>query len=222
MKNRFLLPLLLAALLLAGCRGGETEAPFDTSAEFSSPAAHTPEPTAPSGSPIPSSDPAQPQTTPPTTLETTRETWETAADAYASALYNPKTYSIAGEMGEQAAAERLAAMFLDDQAEPDPSRTFCLTEYRDLAVEVYPASVVNEQTDTDWGIPRDSELIADNVWLVYISASFRFAGVYAPIGPPADGLWYETLHQGAPAPLLLTKTDGGYTLFSLAAQKTLS
>ena len=218
MKLRLLCPLLLAALLLAGCRGGETEAPFDASAEFSSPAAHTPEPTAPSGSPIPSSDPAQPQTTPPTT----RETWETAADAYASALYNPKTYSIAGEMGEQAAAERLAAMFLDDQAEPDPSRTFCLTEYRDLAVEVYPTSVVNDQTDTDWGIPRDSELIADNVWLVYISASFRFAGVYAPIGPPADGLWYETLHQGSPAPLLLTKTDGGYTLFSLAAQKTLS
>ena len=38
MKIRFLLPLLLAALLLAGCRGEETGRPSGTPAEPSSPA----------------------------------------------------------------------------------------------------------------------------------------------------------------------------------------
>lgn len=214
MKLRLLCPLLLAALLLAGCRGGETEAPSSPAAT-SDPAARTPDPVTQSGAPIPSSDPA----TESTPDKTARTMWTTEADAYTTALYNPKTYSAAGETGEQAAAERLAKLFLDDQMQPDPARTFCLTEYRDLAVEVYPSSVVNEQTDADWGISRDSEYIAGNTWLVYVSASFRFEGVYAPIGPPVDGLWYETLHQGSPVPLLLTKTDGGYTLFSVAARE---
>lgn len=208
MKIRFLLPLLLAALLLAGCRSEEAGRPSGMPAEPSSPAA--------------SSDPAAqsaPPTAPPASPESTaRGTWETTADAYMTALFNPKTYSISGGMDETAAAERLAAMFLDDQTEPDPARTFFLTEYRDLAVEVYPSSVVSEQPDTDWGLLPDSEWIAGNTWLVYVSASFRFEGVYAPIGPPSDGLWYETLHQGSPCPLLLTETDGGYTLFSVAAQ----
>ncbi len=201
MKIRFLLPLLLAALLLAGCRSEEAGRPSGMPAEPSSPAA--------------SSDPATPPASPESTA---RGTWETAADAYMTALFNPKTYSISGGMDETAAAERLAAMFLDDQTKPDPARTFFLTEYRDLAVEVYPSSVVSEQPDTDWGLLPDSEWIAGNTWLVYVSASFRFEGVYAPIGPPSDGLWYETLHQGSPCPLLLTETDGGYTLFSVAAQ----
>ena len=201
MKIRFLLPLLLAALLLAGCRSEEAGRPSGMPAEPSSPAA--------------SSDPATPPASPESTA---RGTWETAEDAYTTALFNPKTYSISGGMDETAAAERLAAMFLDDQTEPDPARTFFLTEYRDLSVEVYPSSVVSEQPDTDWGLLPDSEWIAGNTWLVYVSASFRFEGVYAPIGPPSDGLWYETLHQGSPCPLLLTETDGGYTLFSVAAQ----
>ncbi len=202
MKIRFLLPPLLTALLLAGCRSEEAGRPSGMSAEPSSPAAESTPPAATESAPD----------------ETARATWTTEADAYTTALYNPKTYSIAGEMGERAAAERLAAMFLDDQMKPDPSRTFYLIEYRDLAVEVYPSSVVSEQPDTDWGLLPDSEWIAGNTWLVYVSASFRFEGVYAPIGPPSDGLWYETLHQGSPCPLLLTETDGGYTLFSAAAQ----
>lgn len=208
MKIRFFLPLLLAALLLAGCRSEEAGRPSGMPAEPSSPAT--------------SSDPAAqsaPPTAPPASPESTaRGTWETAEDAYTTALSNPKTYSISGGMDETAAAERLAAMFLDDQTEPNPARTFFLTEYRDLSVEVYPSSVVSQQPDTDWGLLPDSEWIAGNTWLVYVSASFRFEGVYAPIGPPSDGLWYETLHQGSPCPLLLTETDGGYTLFSVAAQ----
>ena len=208
MKIRFFLPLLLAALLLAGCRSEEAGRPSGMPAEPSSPAT--------------SSDPAAqsaPPTAPPASPESTaRGTWETAEDAYTTALSNPKTYSISGGMDETAAAERLAAMFLDDQTEPNPARTFFLTEYRDLSVEVYPSSVGSHQPDPDWGLLPDSEWITGNTWLVYVSASFRFEGVYAPIGPPSDGLWYETLHQGSPCPLLLTETDGGYTLFSVAAQ----
>ena len=208
MKIRFFLPLLLAALLLAGCRSEEAGRPSGMPAEPSSPATSS-DPAAQSAPPIP--PPASPEST-------ARGTWETAEDAYTTALSKPKTYAISGGRDEMAAAERLAAMFLDDQTEPNPARTFFLTEYRDLSVEVYPSSVVSQQPDTDWGLLPDSEWITGNTWLVYVSASFRFEGVYAPIGPPSDGLWYETLHQGSPCPLLLTETDGGYTLFSVAAQ----
>lgn len=199
-----LLPLLAATALLSGCAAGPNRDTEPTSdAAQTSAAAQTSDTDQ-------TSDAAQ-------TSGAASGSETGTAEAYMTVFGCPDTIFLPGEMDEYAAAERLAAIFLDGQAASDPSRTFRLTEYRDLTVEVCPSSEAR-QTGRDWGIPGDSEYIADDTWLVYISASFRFEGLYSPIGPPTEGLWYSSLGQGSAFPLLLTKTDGGYTLFSIPAR----
>ncbi len=110
------------------------------------------------------------------------------------------------------AAEVLVGEMLDAMKQSDPSRSFVLTEYKDVELRLHHSSEVLDRTQ-DWGIAADSALVNDDVWLVYVDAAFRFEGLYGAIGKPIDDRWWTALHQGSAAPMILLKTADSYLLW---------
>ena len=110
------------------------------------------------------------------------------------------------------AAEVLVGEMFDAMKQSDPSRSFVLTEYKDVELRLHHSSEVLDRTQ-DWGIAADSALVNDDVWLVYVDAAFRFEGLYGAIGKPIDDRWWTALHQGSAAPMILLKTEDSYQLW---------
>ncbi|MBQ4048455.1 MAG: hypothetical protein IJC93_08815 [Clostridia bacterium] len=110
------------------------------------------------------------------------------------------------------AAEVLVGEMLDAMKQSDPSRSFMLTEYKDVELRLHHSSEVLDRSQ-DWGIAADSALVNDDVWLIYVDAAFRFEGLYGAIGKPIDDRWWTALHQGSAAPMILLKTEDSYLLW---------
>lgn len=110
------------------------------------------------------------------------------------------------------AAEVLVGEMLDAMKQSDPSRSFVLTEYKDVELRLHHSSEVLDRTQ-EWGIAADSALVNDDVWLVYVDVAFRFEGLYGAIGKPIDDRWWTVLHQGGAAPMILLKTEDSYLLW---------
>lgn len=156
---------------------------------------------------------------PQTTSALPSESMTTAATyLYYGASEIPGFYKIplADADSETAAARILAEKMLRAMKEADPNRSFCLTEYKNLALEVVPSALAADRTQ-DWGISADSALITDHTWLVYLDVSFRFTGIYAPIGPSIGDQWWNNLTQGSARPLILMKTENVYLLWWASA-----
>lgn len=205
-KISVLMAGFLMAILLVACVADQPTLPAETpDVTTTAQPATTPEPTS---APVTTQEPTSAPITTPTSSETEPFRWN-------QAMSNPNTYELTGNMSVEEAANQLVVMFLDALKEPDETRTFRLTAWKDLTIEIHPSSDALTQ-EVDWGVRENSRYITDHTWLVYIEAFIQYEGTYTPVGPwiyPSD-TWYIPLYQGGRRPLILTRTDTGYTLFA--------
>lgn len=199
---------VLLAVLLGACAADQPTPPVKTPDTTT-----TAQPDATPGM----TTPAQPDTTTPSTSSapvSTPASSTTEDTRWKIAMENPNTYELTGNMSAEEAANQLVDMFMNALKEPDETRAFRLTGWKDLTVEVHPSS--DALTEGDWGVREGSPYITDHTWLVYIQAYIQYEGIYNPIGPwifSSDD-WRVLLHEGSRRPLILTRTDTGYTLFA--------
>ena len=148
------------------------------------------------------------------TTARTSETTEEPRELYYGVYGIPGVYRLNndGSMTEAQAAEILVNKMLDAMLVPDEGRAFCLLEYSDVEIAVHPSSDALTP-GTPWGIFPDSPVIAENTYLVYFDASFRYSGVYSPIGPSIDeSRWWTSLGNGI-TPLVLLETENEYLMW---------
>lgn len=109
---------------------------------------------------------------------------------------------------EQAASE-LAKMFMDDLCTESGERTFRVTEYRGLSVDVVQTTAMDEETRSLYFLSGDE--IGENKWIVEISVEYKYDGVKSPMGP-ASGEWIDILYQGSPMGFLMVRDGNDYSL----------
>jgi hypothetical protein len=109
------------------------------------------------------------------------------------------------------AAYELAVLYMEDLRIEDESRTFRITEYKDLKVEVIPTTQMDEETAAIYFL-KDEE-ISNTTWIVEISVSYKYEGTLSPIGP-SNNEWIDILYQGSPIGFLMTQEGNSFTLKS--------
>ena len=114
-----------------------------------------------------------------------------------------------GTLTPEQAAEALARMYMDGLCEESDSRTFRITEYKDLAVAVALTTSMDKETRAIYFL-SDSE-IAENKWVVEIEVQYKYEGIKSPLGP-SNGEWIDVLFPGSPVGFLLTREGNGYSL----------
>lgn len=114
------------------------------------------------------------------------------------------------ETPEQA-ARLLAQMFLEDLCTPSDERTFRITAYRGLSVEVLPTLSMDEETRAVYDLRREE--LGENTWIVEIGVEYQYEGTLSPVGP-SSGQWIDILYQASPVGFLMTESGGSYTLQS--------
>ena len=129
-------------------------------------------------------------------------------ESYSTIMENLTIFTLPGEgLSPEEAAYQLAELFLEDLEGEDPGRTFRLTEYADLEVEVRPTLELDGETAAIYGLV--SEERREDMWLVDIRARFRYTGVISPIGPSEGDRWCDQLHQGSPVGFRLRLNENG-------------
>lgn len=221
MKKFYIALFLTVCVLLSACGFGEpeatttnlTEATAESTTAATSSAKTTEETTtAETATEKMTSETTTENTAPPET--TTAATTEAPKELYYSVYGIPGVYRLEsdGSMTENEAAEILVKTMLDQMCVADESRAFCLLEYSDVEITVHPSADALTP-EVEWGILSDSPVIADNTYLVYIDASFRYSGIYAPIGPSIDeNRWWTSLGNGI-YPLVLLETENGFLMW---------
>ena len=201
--------LLVVLLVLSGCSGGMKTPPATTPLASEMPPATTLETSAAT---------EKPSTTIPSA---TTVPDETEAYHWYGALETPDIYRIDTKPDAETAAKQLLDQMFAALQQLDSRRPFRFLEVRDVVIEVHPSEDVRRFPDTetefhDWGVEPEDPLIGPDTWLVYVEASFRFEGIYMPIGQALDAsTWYAPLRQGSRWPMIMTETESGYTLSSL-------
>ena len=134
---------------------------------------------------------------------------------YSTPLENQKKYEYRVDPNDgistDEAALKLATLYMEDMMTESSERTFYITRYESLSVELLPTATMSEVEAFNYGL-KDSER-ADNSWIVEIRVRFQYEGVLDPAGRGV-GQWMEQLHQGSPVGFLLTYNDGIYTMQS--------
>ncbi len=154
-------------------------------------------------------------TTARTTVAITESTVGEPSYSFNSVCGMPGLYRLPIEEAEgvEDAAIKLTVQMLDAMKAPDPIRSFCITEYKDVSVRLEHSFVAYDYINS-MGMTRNSQFIADNIWFVDPHAQFRFTGIYAPIGPNIDeSHWWEPLYQGGRIPMVLLKTESEYLMW---------
>lgn len=222
MKKIYIALFLLVYVLLSACGVGEpdattsdlTEATAESTTAATSSAKTTAETTT-------TAETVTEKTTSETTTEntaphetTTAATTEAPKELYYSVYGIPGVYRLesGGSMTETEAAEILVKKMLDQMCVADESRAFCLLEYSDVEITVHPSADALKP-EIAWAIAPDSPVIADNTYLVFVDASFRYSGIYAPIGPSIDeNRWWTSLGNGL-EPLVLLETEDEFLMW---------
>lgn len=134
---------------------------------------------------------------------------------YSTPLENQKKYEYKVDPNDaipsNEAAIKLATLYMDDMMTESPERTFYITRYECLSVELLPTCSMSEAAAFTYRL-KDSER-AENLWIMEIRVRFQYEGVLDPAGPGV-GQWMESLHQGSPVGFLLSYNDGVYTMQS--------
>jgi len=136
---------------------------------------------------------------------------------YNSAIGNTITYyytvDSATTSSPEEAAYELAVLYMNDLMTESEERTFRITEYKDLGVEVIHTTEMSAELSDIYFLLEDE--ISENAWIVKISVSYRFEGTISPIGsPPPNGIWIDELYQASPIDFLMTKHSDTYSLQS--------
>lgn len=111
---------------------------------------------------------------------------------------------------EQAALE-LAKMFMDGLCTESAERSFRVTEYRNLSVDVVRTTAMDEATRAIYFLSEDE--IGRDKWIVEISVEYKYEGVKSPTGP-STGEWIDVLYQGSPVGFLMVRDGTDYSLRS--------
>ncbi|MBR2095819.1 MAG: hypothetical protein IJ908_09495 [Fibrobacter sp.] len=140
-----------------------------------------------------------------------------------SPIENTSLYSVSVDAGQscetndsvmrtpEQAALLLAELYLDDLCTPSETRSFQITAYRNLSVEVTPTSSMEMETREIYAL-RDQE-IAENTWIVEIHVEYQYEGTMTPMGP-GQGQWIDVLYQSSPIGFLMTRSQSHYTMQS--------
>ena len=120
---------------------------------------------------------------------------------------NTKIYSYTGRATAEGAASSLAMFFMEDLKKKDYSKSFRVTEYRNLSVTLIATQGADQETRTAYHLREDE--ISPNTWLAEISVEYKYDGVLAPTGI-SSGEW----NSGGKTGFLLTKDGDNYTLQS--------
>lgn len=112
---------------------------------------------------------------------------------------------------EEKAALELAKLFMADLMTESNKRTFRVTQYRDLSIEILPTITMSEETASIYFLKENE--IDPNKWIVEISISYKYEGVLSPIGK-IENQWIDILDQSSPIGFLMVKDGDLYTLQS--------
>ena len=109
------------------------------------------------------------------------------------------------------AALVLARQYLKDLMQPSQKRSFQITDYKDLDVELRSIPDMDEETARIYAL-QPSE-IDERAWIVEIKVKFQYEGTISPIGS-AEGQWIGELYQSSPVGFLLIQNGSEYTMQS--------
>ena len=117
------------------------------------------------------------------------------------------------------AARALIGEFVEALTVPSELRTFTITEYRNLTVEVTPTLELSEVDRSQYNYGLAEAELGENTWIVEFNMEYRFEGVLhgPPVGPSTglpEDYWVEQVHQGSPVGFLLTRNGDEFTLQS--------
>ena len=116
-----------------------------------------------------------------------------------------------GAISPEAAAYKLAELFMQDLMTEDETRTYRVTEYKDLSVTLRSTMEMDSETACIYFL-KESE-ISEDTWIVEISVLYKYEGALSPIGP-SNHEWIDVLYQGSPIDFLLKRDGGTYSLQS--------
>lgn len=102
------------------------------------------------------------------------------------------------------AATVLAELYLNDMMNPSDNRTFKITKYKNLKVNLYPTLDMDKET-ADIYFLQDYER-AINTWIMEIDVMFQYEGILSPIGS-VENEWIDGLYQASPIGFLLVYKD---------------
>ena len=189
----------LSPLLVAhGSPWSSTEPPTPTPAPTPT---MTPPPEEPEGPPSQSPTDTPPQVTQPDQYQ------------YSTFMQNIKVYNVEDtSLTPEAAAQQLMTLFLDDLSRPSQVRTFQITQYKNLRVEVLPTTELKATAVLGYGLT--AEEVGKMFWIVLPEYEFQYTGTLSPIGECPSGKWLNQEDQGNVRGFLLKQTEHGYSLQS--------
>jgi hypothetical protein len=117
----------------------------------------------------------------------------------------------------QEVALRLATLFIEDMTTESSERTFRITRYRDLSVDLFPTTEMGNAEKAEYNLTEEE--ISETFWIAEISVSFQFDGMYSLIGI-AHKQWIDILYQGSRIGFLLQKDGNTYTWQSRAVAQS--
>ena len=138
-----------------------------------------------------------------------------------TASENTKLYCLTGDntiiseeqgvISPEDAAYKLAELFMQDLMTKDETRTYRVTEYKELSVTLHSTIEMDSETACIYAL-KESEISADT-WIVEISVLYKYEGIMSPIGP-SNHEWIDVLYQGSPIDFLLKRDGETYSLQS--------
>ena len=140
---------------------------------------------------------------------------------FSTAIENTKLYCLTGDntiiseeqggIPPEDAAYKLAELFMQDLMTKDETRTYRVTEYKELSVTLHSTIEMDSETACIYAL-KESEISADT-WIVEISVLYKYEGIMSPIGP-SNHEWIDVLYQGSPIDFLLKRDGETYSLQS--------
>lgn len=140
---------------------------------------------------------------------------------FSTAIENTKLYCLTGDntiiseeqgvISPEDAAYKLAELFMRDLMIKDETRTYRVTEYKELSVTLHSTIEMDSETACIYAL-KESEISADT-WIVEISVLYKYEGIMSPIGP-SNHAWIDVLYQGSPIDFLLKRDGETYSLQS--------
>ena len=140
---------------------------------------------------------------------------------FSTAIENTKLYCLTGDntiiseeqgvISPEDAAYKLAELFMQDLMTKDETRTYRVTEYKELSVTLHSTIEMDSETACIYAL-KESEISADT-WIVEISVLYKYEGIMSPIGP-SNHEWIDVLYQGSPIDFLLKRDGETYSLQS--------
>jgi len=118
---------------------------------------------------------------------------------------------VEGLKSTEEVAQTFAKMYMDELCEESDERSFRITEYKNLSVDVIPTISMDTEVKSIYNLNNNE--IDNNRWIVEIGVQYKYEGIVSPIGP-SNNEWIDILYQASPVGFLLTKDGNSYSFQS--------